>query len=121
MKKLSFVFVFIVCASFTMTFLPSKSSGKNEKLFRTERSIPNRYIVVLEDSENESFRFDSERKVEEITSVYGGRADKIFTSAVKGFAAEMTVEEAEAKLGELKEKGPSPSAFTFKKRFPPPA
>lgn len=32
-----------------------------------------------------------------------------------------TVEEAEAKLGELKEKGPSPSAFTFKKRFPPPA
>ncbi len=30
------------------------------------------------------------------------------------------VEEAEAKLAELKVNGPAPAAFTFKKRFPPP-
>ncbi len=32
-----------------------------------------------------------------------------------------SVEEAEAKLAELKTNGPGPGAFTFKKRFPPPA
>jgi hypothetical protein len=31
-----------------------------------------------------------------------------------------TVEEAEAKLMELKAGGPAPGAFTFKRRFPPP-
>lgn len=31
-----------------------------------------------------------------------------------------SVEEAEAKLAELKANGPGPGAFTFKKRFPPP-
>ncbi len=31
-----------------------------------------------------------------------------------------SVDEAEAKLAELKANGPGPGAFTFKKRFPPP-
>lgn len=34
---------------------------------------------------------------------------------------EPTVEEAEAKLAELKARGATPDAFTFKKRFPPPS
>ncbi len=34
---------------------------------------------------------------------------------------EPTVEEAEAKLAELKATGPGPAAFTFKTRVPPPA
>jgi hypothetical protein len=34
---------------------------------------------------------------------------------------EPTVEEAEARLDHLREHGPTPEAFTFKQRFPPPA
>jgi len=34
---------------------------------------------------------------------------------------EPTVDEAEAKLADLKANGPGPGAFTFKQRFPPPS
>jgi aqualysin 1 len=95
MKKLCLAVVFLVFAVSTFTFFPSKSAGKTEKLFRVENSIPNRYIVVFEDSENSFKNSDAENKVYELTSLYGGRADKKFNNAVKGFAAEMTPEEAE--------------------------
>jgi aqualysin 1 len=96
MKKLCLAVVFLVFAVSTFIFFPSKSSGKAEKLFRAENSIPNRYIVVFEDFEGSAKNFDAENKVYELTSLYGGRADKTFNNAVKGFAAEMSSEEAEA-------------------------
>ena len=106
MKKLCVVFVFLVCCISSLTYLPSKISGqiekplrsepsvtvKHEKLFRAERPAVNRYIVVLND--DESLKYDTIEAVSKITSVYGGRAGKIFTNAIRGFAAEMSEDEA---------------------------
>src|SRR5688500_2618420 len=56
----------------------------NGEVKRADKKIPDRYIVVLEDG------FDVEEAASALTFEYGGKADKHYKHARKGFAVEMS-------------------------------
>ncbi len=93
-----FCLVFLLGAGIFFTISTHQTAGKNEKLKKSERPIENRYIVVLND-EDEKEKFASASETEfasrELAGLYGGKIDKQFTSAVKGYSVEMSVKEAE--------------------------
>src|SRR5215213_10076986 len=94
MKKLFLLFFVIACGSTGLTFLPGKSAGKNAKFIKAERAVPNRYIVVLNDDADFS-EYTADRKINDLSANYGGKVDKIFAHAIKGYSVEMTSQEAE--------------------------
>ncbi len=93
-----FCLVFLLGSGIFFTLSPHQTAGKNDKLKKSERPIENRYIVVLND-EDEKSKFASTSETEfasrELAGLYGGKIDKQFTSAVKGYSVEMSAEEAE--------------------------
>lgn len=75
----------------------SKSVSRTDKLRKSDNAVPNRYIVMLNDDDNESSDYLSEPKIagKKLASLYGGKIDKIFSRAIKGFSVEMSAKEAE--------------------------
>lgn len=91
MKKLAIVCIALCAGAIALTISPVKSSGKNDKFFKTGRAIPNRYIVVLNDNIDPASNFVS---VGDLSRKYPGRVDKVFTYALNGYAVEMSEDEA---------------------------
>lgn len=90
-------------AGIFLTFAPTESAGKNEKLSnqeklkKSQRPIENRYIVVLnDDNKNDESALREEAVADKLTNLYGGKIDKQFTRVVKGFSVEMSADEAES-------------------------
>ncbi|HMO81030.1 MAG TPA: S8 family serine peptidase [Pyrinomonadaceae bacterium] len=67
------------------------SEKEKEKIIRSERSVPNRYIVVLEDWAAGALGDDSRAGslASEFAEVYGGKVDNIYRHALNGFSVEM--------------------------------
>ena len=79
--------------------VPSKSgkSTKQNKFFKTQNHIPNRYIVVFKDQIGASFGTDwgVDSDAYQMAGNYRGNVKQIFRSSLKGFAAEMSATDAE--------------------------
>jgi subtilisin family serine protease len=96
-----FCLVIMSAIGIFLIFPPTQSAGKNEnpskkeKLRKSERAIENRYIIVLNDDEDNQKPLQAESLASEITNLYGGKIDKQFSYAIKGYSVEMSAEEAE--------------------------
>ncbi len=96
MKKIGLLcFTVLVCV-FALTSTTPKIAGKTDKLRKSLKAIPNRYIVVLNDEKgddsNSFMRLDSFEN--ELNAFYDGRVDRQFTNAIKGYSVEMSENEA---------------------------
>ncbi|MEO7672838.1 MAG: S8 family serine peptidase [Pyrinomonadaceae bacterium] len=96
--KRTLIVSMVFALALTSAFLfPHITIGQRNKLQKSSRPIPNRYIVVLNEA------YDGERASEPgvraeadyLSFLYGGAADKVFTNALKGFSTEMSAEQAE--------------------------
>jgi subtilisin family serine protease len=96
MKKLGLFCLAVLLSVFALTLTTSKISGKNDKLRKSARAIPNRYIVVLnDDKDDNSNNFMRAETFEyELNAFHGGKIDKQFTNAIKGYSVEMSAREA---------------------------
>jgi subtilisin family serine protease len=102
----------ILIAGIALSLLPFKTSGRNEKFIRSANPVPNRYIVVLNDSKTEDAALDQttraprsknplpadiiSAKALALSAVYGGKMHEIYEKAVKGFSVEMSESQAQA-------------------------
>ena len=104
MKKLPHPLLVLALLALNLFLASSAIAQDKGKLRRSERPIPNRYIVVLEESlvgsDNilpPAFREQRIRELaDDLISLHGGRAENLFKTAVKGFSAEMSQAQAEA-------------------------
>jgi subtilisin family serine protease len=72
----------------------TKVSAKNEKFRRSERPIPNRYIVVLNDTDEYGQETKAAERAAEHARGFSMRVNKVYDSSIKGYAAEMSDTEA---------------------------
>jgi hypothetical protein len=106
MKKLSLLHLFIALVLInlsTTTFVSAqKNPEQSEKFKRSKNAIPNRYIVVLDENVvkiNDILPVPLKGEVvsqvsKDLVSSYGGRIDRLYASALKGYAAEMSRQDA---------------------------
>jgi subtilisin family serine protease len=73
------------------------TSGKTTKLIKAENPIPGRYIVALVSPKANlpEADFTVEANAYELTGIYGGTVDKVFSHALKGYSIEMSARQAE--------------------------
>ena len=98
MKRSYLILVTVIIGLSVWSFLPSKTSGQKYKLRMSENPVPGRYIVVLND---EAIGEDAVAPVVEaeanyLAYVYGGKVGGVYSSALRGYAAEMSDEQASA-------------------------
>lgn len=98
MKKIWILSLVFAVGVVTASFIPQAASGQRSKLKRSQTPIAGRYIVVLN---NEIVGHDAvapaiESEAGYLAAVYGGGVDLIYSSALKGFSAAMSPEQAMA-------------------------
>jgi len=71
-----------------------KISAKSDKFRRSERPIPNRYIVVLNETDANGVETRASERAIEHARGFSMRVEKVFESALKGYSVEMTAEDA---------------------------
>ncbi|HQU94439.1 MAG TPA: S8 family serine peptidase [Pyrinomonadaceae bacterium] len=84
--------------------LTAHTYAQKGKFIHSKNAIPNRYIVVLDDSADPlsnmlpaPMRADHVRRVADTLALgYGGQVDNVYETALRGFSVEMSAEEAEA-------------------------
>jgi hypothetical protein len=90
MKKFWLLSLLLAVGLTTAALVPHTTSGQKGKFKRSADGVPNRYIVVLKSEYVDSFAPAIESEAAYLTSVYGGKIKKTYSSALKGFAAEMS-------------------------------
>jgi len=90
----------LFAAAGIFVFQPSTRAQKSDKFKRSERAIPNRYIVVLEDANPELSARDVGDVANELTAEFAGTVDRVFRNAIKGYSVEMTPMDAESLSGD---------------------
>lgn len=95
MKKFVFVFTALFVGTAGLYFVPVKSQGQANKFRPSNRPIPNRYIVVLNDELPGAEGRDVADRAREINSGYAGSIDRTYAHALKAYSAEMSADEAE--------------------------
>ncbi len=97
MKKIVVLF-FAIAFGLSLLFMTSDTtSGNQGKFFRSRTAIPNRYIVRLDDQALSSAKASPSEvaaRTGEISADYGARPEKVYSSAMKGFSAEMSEKQA---------------------------
>lgn len=97
MKKIWILLTVVaVGAAAAASLAPSKIEGHVSKLRKASNPIPNRYVVVLDPVAMRSQEETSEKSANRLAARYGGMVDRVYSKAIKGFAAEMTPKMAEA-------------------------
>lgn len=97
MKKTVFVTLALIVGIFALSFVPFHSKGQTDKLREVKNAIPNRYIVVLEDNATRvgvGGEALVEEAAKELSDGYGGKVDRVFKFALKGYSVEMSAKEA---------------------------
>lgn len=97
MKKLIALAILVVAGILSASFTPFKTSGQIDKFRRSASPIPNRYIVVLDDSQIGRNAGSSEVEIEagNLAAVYGGGIEKVYSNAIRGFSVEMSEADAQ--------------------------
>jgi subtilisin family serine protease len=92
MKKFFAISSILLTFVFAGNFVPQHSAAKGSKFFRAENAVPGRYIVVLNSAATLS-KYESAANVEavsyELAGEYNASVDKVYDSAINGFAAAM--------------------------------
>lgn len=100
MRKLTILsLVFAVGLFAAGSFLSVQTSGhKRSKLYRSSTPVAGRYIVVLNEDQVGPFAEGPQIEAEAqfLSYVYGGSVHGVYSSALKGYSAEMSPREAEA-------------------------
>lgn len=101
MKKYFAVLLGTAFTALLLAIVPTQTvegQERNQKIIKSERKIPNRYIVVFEDWATRSFEGESntEAVVEELGIVYGGKIDRVFRHAINGYSVEMNEKQVAA-------------------------
>lgn len=100
MRKLTVLsLLFAISLISAGTFFTEHTAGqKRSKFQRSEQPVPNRFIVMLNDDQEGRLEFapQVEAEAQFLSYVYGGQVRGVYSSAVKGYVAEMTPSEAEA-------------------------
>ncbi len=96
MNRLFILSLVFVAAILSLDFYSSTTSGKDIKLVMSENPVPGRYIVVLDEKAMSATtdRFQAEAAALAVADLYAANVDKVYTSALKGFSAEMSAEQA---------------------------
>lgn len=82
-----------------LTRVPSnKTREVKSKLIRSENAVPGRYIVTLakDPSDLAYSEWETESEVYQMAGQYGTSVENVYSSAFKGFAGEMSEQQAEA-------------------------
>lgn len=95
MKKLWILLMFLAFGATAASLIPNKVEGQRSKIKRVQTPIPNRYIVVLDQTILRAESESSDTTASKLSDSYGGSVDKVFSHAVQGFSAEMSPLEAE--------------------------
>lgn len=97
MKRVLIVALFVVVSTATGTLVPTKTSARKGEVVKVADAIPYRYIVVLDDSVvgDNAATPQVEAFGQFLTGAYGGEMKETYSSALRGFVAEMTPEQAE--------------------------
>lgn len=74
--------------------------GQMAPLLLSARAVPNRYIVVLKDSDPATGQVDTAEVAQALALQYGGKLLHTYTSALEGFAVEMSETQVRALLAE---------------------
>ncbi|MFN6965127.1 MAG: S8 family serine peptidase [Pyrinomonadaceae bacterium] len=100
MTKFWILSVFIITVLGIATIGPSGTSAqkKESDVVRAASPVPNRYIILLDEETTGAAALEPEVEAQGLylVSLYGGSVKTVFSSAVKGFVAEMSAEEAKA-------------------------
>ena len=96
MKKFWLLSLLLAVGLTTAALLPLSTSGQKVKFRRSKNGVPNQYIVILNPKYVESFAPAIESEAAYLSSVYGGKVRKTYSSALRGFAAEMSEQDAYA-------------------------
>ncbi len=94
MKKILTTSLIAICCVFglaSVTLHIADSQVKNDRFIKSDRKIPNRYIVVLEDAHDGKSSAD---EADELTKAFGGKIDNVYETALRGFSAELGEKEA---------------------------
>lgn len=95
MKKLLALSSLVLASLFAAGVAPDSSAAKEGKLVRSVNAIPGRYIVVLnEKTAGREGSASAESASFELAGEYRANIDKIFETALKGFSADMSEEDA---------------------------
>lgn len=97
MKRVLIVALFTVVSLATGIFVPQQTSARKGDVFKASNPILNRYIVVLDDSVigQNAAAPQVEAYGQYLTNAYGGSLKDTYSSALRGFVAEMTEKQAE--------------------------
>lgn len=102
MRKVSYPFYLCVILSISMIFIIPANAQKIGKFKTSKNAIPNKYIVVLNDSparmndnlppslKNEAV----DRISKDLTFAYGGKVDDIYINTFRGYSVEMSPQSA---------------------------
>jgi len=93
MKKLTFLCLVLTAAAM---FLHAPSTlATSDKLRKSPQAIADRYIVVLEDEGGTGQGRSASSMADELTREFPGALHGVFSSALRGYAVEMSAETAE--------------------------
>ena len=95
MKKLYFVFSLMAVCVITAVVYPQTSKSK---LLKAENSVYGRYIVLFNEKyvSQTTSSFATSSRANDVASAYGASIDHRYSSALKGFSAVMSAEQARA-------------------------
>lgn len=99
MRKLTILsLVFAIGLITAGSFLTVQTSGhKRSKFHRSDKPVEGRYIVVLDEEQVGTFAESPQIEAEAqfLSYVYGGSVHGVYSSAIKGYSAEMSPRQAE--------------------------
>lgn len=97
MKKIVIVALGVAFGFVALGLITLQSEGQEEKFRKSKDAIPNRYIVVIDDSAAGGLGENSfaDAVAAELSMTYGGKVDKVFRHALNGYSVEMSEKEAE--------------------------
>jgi hypothetical protein len=78
----------------------SEQLGQSAQMIRRARAVPNEYIVVLRDSQQEVRQQGAASIAQEMASLTGGRVLRTYEHTIRGFLANMTEAEAQRLLSD---------------------
>jgi subtilisin family serine protease len=95
MKKLYFVFSLMAVCVITAVVCPQSPKSK---LLTAENSVYGRYIVLFNETyaSQKTSSFAANSRANDLASVYGASVDQTYSSALKGFSAVMSAQQARA-------------------------
>lgn len=91
MRKFGVIASLLAIGFFAFGIVQLSTSGQDNKFRKATKALPNRYIVILEDS---AVGMRGENSVaqavaEDMTLTYGGKIDHVYRHAISGFSVEM--------------------------------